>query len=76
MDDELDEEEELEDFNSDDEGDLECFDDPEEDDDEDPIICEMLGDDLLALLDDEDECFDEELLDECLDEEELLLDDL
>jgi len=74
LDDELDDDEELEDFNSDDEGDLECFDDPEELD-EDPIICEMLGDDLLALLDDELECFDE-LLDECLDEEELLLDDL
>ena len=58
-----------EDFNSDEEGDLECF-DPDEDD---PIIWEMLGDDLLALLEDElDECF--ELLDECLDEELELLD--
>ena len=61
MEDEL--EDDDDDFNNDDEGDLECFD--PDDDPDDPIICEMLGDDLLALLDDElDECF--ELLDVCL----------
>ena len=59
MEDEL--EDDDEDFNNDDEGDLECFPD-------DPIICEILGEDLLALLleclllddDDDDECFDDD----------------
>ena len=57
------------DFNKDDEGDLECI-----PDDDDPIICEMLGEDLLALLDDDTEECDLLLLlqDECLLLDELL----
>ena len=45
-------------------GDFECF-----------IICDKLGDDLLALELDEDE-LDECFEDECDDDDELLLDDL
>lgn len=61
--------EEEDDFNRDelDEGDLECLDELLE---LEPVICEMLGEDLLALLLD-DECLELLPLDECLLELEL-----
>lgn len=57
LDEEEDSDEDEDDFNRDDdeEGDLECFPDPD-----DPIICEILGEDLLALLEELDECFDDD----------------
>ena len=57
--------EEEDDFNRDelDEGDLECLDELLE---LEPVICEMLGEDLLALLLELDECLLLLPLDECL----------
>ena len=62
--------EEEDDFNRDelDEGDLECLDELLE---LEPVICEMLGEDLLALLLLLDECLLLLPLDECLLELEL-----